>query len=93
MTQFKHNPERLPDGRDVIGTLPASYEVGVTTAYFPTLAKREGLQRFAKRNSKGHLSFYWLVDEVANLKAKRNGIEAVVPFDEVVPLPYEDEQA
>jgi hypothetical protein len=90
VSRYKINPIRLPDGREVIGTLAAAYEIGVTPTSFPNIAKREGLQRFAKRNVKGTPSYYWLLTEVEDLRARRNGIEADIPFDTVVPLPYDD---
>lgn len=89
----KNTPIRLADGREVIKTHVAADEVGVTVSHFPTLAKREGLTRFAKRNEKGAPSFFWLVTEIEDLKARRSGIEVDLPFDEVVPLPYDNEKA
>ena len=89
MSYYKTNPRKLTDGREVIGTLSAAYEVGITPAYFPTVAKREGLQRFASRNQKGAVAYFWLVSEVEALKSKRQALEPDVPFDEVVPLPFD----
>lgn len=88
MAQF-HNPKHLPDGREVVGTFTAAYMVGVTPAYFPTLAKKHSLTRFASKSAKGVPSFYWLASEVQELKAKRDNIVADVEQGEFVEAPFE----
>lgn len=93
MSFFKIIPDHLADGREVITRLPAAHIVEVTPNYFSELAKREGLQRFARRNSKGGQIHYWLLTEVEALKAKRQAIEVDLPSDTIVPLPYGDGKA
>ncbi len=88
MAQF-HNPKHLPDGREVVGTFTAAYMVGVSTKYLPILAEKHGLQRFATKNARGVTAHYWLVDEVRELKAKRDNIVADVEPGEFIEAPFE----
>jgi hypothetical protein len=88
---IKNQPLRLTDGREVIGTLAAANEIRVTPAYFPKIAKSEGLQRFARRSEKGVVAHFYLVDEIAALKAKRQNLVPEIPADDFVALPFEPE--
>lgn len=83
---------RLPDGRTVIPTLEAAYRLGVAPPYLPKLAEKHGLQRFAGRTSAGSIQYFWLEDEIADLRDKRLGLVPVVGDDEIVPFPFADQQ-
>lgn len=84
-----NGPKLLPDGREVIGTITAAHLVGVTPPYFPTLAEKHGLTRFASKNAKGVPAYFWLVDEVKALRAKRDNIVADVQPGEFIEAPFE----
>ncbi|MBZ5737513.1 hypothetical protein [Nocardioides mangrovi] len=82
-------PKLLPDGREVVGTIQASYVVGVTPKYFPTLAEKHGLTRFASKNPRGVPAYFWLVEEVQALRAKRDNLVADVEPGEFIEAPFE----
>jgi hypothetical protein len=83
---------RLPDGRTVIPTLEAAHRLRVAPPYLPKLAEKHGLQRFAGRTSAGSIQYWWVEDEISDLRDKRLGIVPVVGEDEIVPFPFVGQQ-
>lgn len=80
----------LPDGREVIGTLVAAHRLGVVPEYVVKLAKKHGLQRFGgKPNRGGTVTYYYLVDEIAQLRAERRAISPIADDGSIVPIPFE----